>query len=1045
MMPASSQIRGLWWALPAVLLAALLPAFSCQAADRVTESRSTLYGDVTDPSGRPIENARIFLIQSSTLMRLQTWTNEEGNFLFSQLAPGNYTLQAIQTGFSPVQIPAIIVGANESRGLDIRFQIPRPHETAIIHAGEFEEASVISTRIGHDLADSLPLNGHSLQPLLWLTPGVVVMANNEFSFNGQATNMNYFTVDGASVNLAVKDGAVATDLGQDAAYSALGTSSNLISLDALDEFSVRSSTISPVIGRQSGGHVQLTSRSGGDSFHGEAFDFFRNSALDGLDWFATTETAVNTNLRQNDFGGLFSGRIPTRFKGLRGHYFFLSEESLRLLQPTSLDTYVPSNDLRSNTPGRLLPFLNVFPTSSRPDLGTGTSRYRLGISNPSSEDDFALRVDSKRDLAWAYFVRYTHAASSRISTDSGWALSGAERRSQTVTAGLLWRVHSNLVNNLLVNFGGNTGTVTNSLHRLSGAAIPSEKVLLQGISSRFKMPSLDYSFLGLTYAFKNTEREPINQFNMTESLSLQRGKHTFDLGVDYLRLVGGTVPSDFNLTVNFLSERSITKGIADSLIVQSQDAITVKHDIVSLYAQDTWSTGRRLTIDYGLRWDLSPAPVAEDGQSLYTVTSSKDIQAMNLAPEGTELYPTVYTNIGPRAGFSWELNRHPGAETVLHAGLGWFYSLGNTYSMASASDFPHLRQDTFFGRIYPPTALLPAPSTKSVLPPFSGQTFFAYAANYAPPGVYQYSTGIEQHFGEGRKLSVAYIGSASRHLPIIEKLTDPNPNFIHGTSISEVRTTSVASYNSLQAQYGQKITHSTNLLASYTWAHCIDNVSGDINGFSRKDLAPITGEHSNSDFDLRQNLGMGATYQMPQGRAGSSMRALYKGWDFGALFVARSGLPLDVTFTRPVGSNLEPSRPDLAKKGALRIKKPYQPWGEILDSQAFVIPSGNRQGNLARNSLRGHGIWQADFSVQRDFHLKDQWALRVRSEFFNALNHPNFGLPDVNLGTYADGSLARNTNFGRITRMLNTQLGGLQQTYQLGGPRSVQASMKLFF
>lgn len=1046
-MLAHLQIResGLGLALGIALVAGTGYAPYCSAADHSADNRSTLYGDVTDPAGRPIENARIFLVQDSTRIKLQTRTNDDGNFVFSQLIPDHYTLQAIQTGFAPVQIPAIALGANENRGVDIRFQISRPEETAIIHAGEFEEASVISTRIGRDFADLLPLNGHSIQPLLLLTPGVVMMANNEFSFNGQATNMNYFTVDGASVNLAVKEGATSTDLGQDAAYSALGTSSNLISLDSLDEFSVRSSTISPLIGRQSGGHVQLTSRSGGDAYHGEGFELFRNSALDAQDWFTTTDTAVNTNLRQNDFGGVFSGQIPSGTKWIGRNYFFLSEESLRLSQPTSLDTYVPSNSLRSHAAPKLLPFLNVFPTSSRPDPGTGTSRYRLGISNPSSEDNYSFRVDSSHDLPLECFVRYSHSASSRISTDTGWALSSAERRSQTLTVGVVWKLHTNIVNDLRLNFGENTGTLINSLHRLSGATIPSKKVLLQGISSKFRAPSLNYYFLGLTYASTNTGQNPVHQINATDSIMLQHGKHTFGVGFDYLRLVGGTVPSDFNLTVNFLSERSIISGIADSLVIQSQDAVTVKHDIVSLYAQDSWNAVRHLSVEYGIRWDLSPAPAAENGQSLYTVTPSKNIQAMSLAPAGTEIYPTVYTNIGPRAGFSWELNDRPGAETILHGGLGWFYSLGNTYSMAPASNFPHLRQDTLYNRAYPPSGMLPAPSSNSLLPPYSGQTFFAYADDYAPPGVYQFSAGLEQHLGQERKLSVAYVGSESRHLPIIQKLTDPNRNFVHGTSISEVRSIGTASYSSLQAQYGQKITHSTNMLASYTWAHTIDNVSDDINGFIRKILGPITGEHGNSDFDLRQNFGMGVTYQMQEVRLDSLLKRVYKGWNFGAILTARGGMPLDVTYTRPVGSQLQSTRPDIAKHANLFVKNPHQPWGTILSYQAFPIPSGNRQGNLARNSLREHGAWQTDLSMQRDFHLKDQWSLRVRSEFFNAFNHPNFGAPDANLGTYADGGLARNANFGRVTRMLNTQLGGLQQAYQMGGPRSVQASMKLIF
>jgi hypothetical protein len=239
-----------------------------------------------------------------------------------------------------------------------------------------------------------------------------MMANNEFSFNGQATNMNYFTVDGMSVNLAVSGGGASTDLGQDAGYSALGTTSNLISVDALDEFKVLSSTISPQIGRQPGGHVQMASRSGGKDLHGSVFDLFRNSTLDATDWFTPKSPTGNTQLRQDDFGGMLAGPIPWLSSRKRRSFFFLSEESLRLYQPTTLTAYVPAISLRNKAPKKLLPFLNVFPKSKGSDIsGTGTAFYRLAISNPSSEDNYSIRVDSDPGRKISFFSRFNHSDS----------------------------------------------------------------------------------------------------------------------------------------------------------------------------------------------------------------------------------------------------------------------------------------------------------------------------------------------------------------------------------------------------------------------------------------------------------------------------------------------------------------------------------------------------------------------------------------------------------------------------------------------------------
>jgi hypothetical protein len=1024
------------------LLAPLFVAPVCWAQT----APAALAGIVLDPADKPVQNARVFLIEDSTKSKRQTWTGQNGDFLFSRLEPGNYTLQAVQSGFALIQIPAIVLHAGDIRNIQIRFQMGRLHETAMVHAVDFEDSSVITTKVGHELVDDIPLNGRSLQPILLLTPGVIMMANNEFSFNGQATSTNYFTVDGMSVNLAVGGGGISPDLAQDAGYSALGTTSNLISVNALDEFVIQSSTISPQIGRQSGGHVQMNSRSGGEALHGEAFDFFRNSALDASDWFLRTGTTTGTALRQNDFGGTFSGPIPDHGKWIKRNYFFFSEESLRLYQPTALNTYVPSSSLRSQVPANLSPFLNIFPTSTSSEIaGTGTSVYHLAISNPSSEDTFSLRLDAEPDRRLSLFARFNHSTSSRVSTDSGWCLSGADKSSLSLTAGMIWKPSSKMVNDLRFNFSESTGSVSNTLHRMNGATIPADKVLLQGISSKVKLPSLNYYFLGMTYSSKSTGQNPIHQINLTDNTIVARGRHTFGAGFDLLRLTGETVPSDFNMSVSFLSQSSLISGMADSIALQSQDDVKVVQINSSFYAQDTWKPNKRLTLDYGLRWDINSPPTADNGMSLYTVTSSKDIGNMTLASAGTQLYPTIYTDFCPRLGQSFlVLNTH-GWETILHSGAGIFYSLGNSNSMASASAFPHIRQATLYNRAYPPASTLPILNSNSLLPPYSGQTFYAFSDGYSTPVVYQFSTGIEQHLGESRKLSIAYVGSQSRHLPVLQQLTDPNQNFVHQSSVTEVRSEGNSSYNSLQMQFSQRVTAGIQALGSYTWAHSIDDVSGDLNGFPRQKLISIAGEKGNSDFDLRHSAGLAMTYETKAPALEGMTAWFLDRWTLGALITARGGMPLDVTYMRPIGSQLLPTRPDRVMGSSMSLTHAHQPWGEILNYDAFAIPTTDRQGKLGRNSLRGHEAWQADLSIHRSFALRNRATIEGRAEFFNAFNHPNFGDADVNLGTYSDGTLARNPTFGYITRMLNTQLGGLQQSYQVGGPRSVQVSMKLAF
>jgi hypothetical protein len=139
------------------------------------------------------------------------------------------------------------------------------------------------------------------------------------------------------------------------------------------------------------------------------------------------------------------------------------------------------------------------------------------------------------------------------------------------------------------------------------------------------------------------------------------------------------------------------------------------------------------------------------------------------------------------------------------------------------------------------------------------------------------------------------------------------------------------------------------------------------------------------------------------------------------------------------------ARPDRVSNSALLLTRPQQPWGKVFNYRAFVVPSTAGQGDVGRNSLRGYRAWQTNISVHRSFTLTNFLNLEGRAEFFNVFNHPNFGDADMNLGTYSSGKLTRNPNFGYISKMLNTQLGGLQQSYQVGGPRSIQVSFKLIF
>jgi hypothetical protein len=195
-----------------------------------------------------------------------------------------------------------------------------------------------------------------------------------------------------------------------------------------------------------------------------------------------------------------------------------------------------------------------------------------------------------------------------------------------------------------------------------------------------------------------------------------------------------------------------------------------------------------------------------------------------------------------------------------------------------------------------------------------------------------------------------------------------------------------------------------------------------------------------SDYDLRQTFNAAFTWNVPGSARSSWLGALSRGWGLDAIVTARSGLPFDVTAARDIGFGSFALRPDLISGVPVFLANPNVAGGVLVNSAAFVVPTG-RQGDLGRNILRGPGMWQGDLSVRRSFRVAERLRLLFRVDTFNVLNHPNFANPVGDLGSGL---------FGQSTSMLNGAIGGgasfgLNSLFQVGGPRSVQLSLKLQF
>ncbi|MGA7223501.1 MAG: TonB-dependent receptor, partial [Candidatus Acidiferrales bacterium] len=373
----------------------------------------TISGIVFDPSGGVVAGAEILIVSDTTSVQYPAKTDSEGIYLVANLPPGPYRIQVSKVGFKTIIKPDIVIHVQDALAINFRLPLGAVSEIVTVQGGAplvDTESGSVSTVIDRQLVDNLPLNGRSFNTLLQLTPGVVIAPANfnspgQFSIAGQRTSSNSFTVDGVSANFGVQAGLSAggqSGLGQSQAFSALGGTSSLVSVDDLQEFRIETSSFAPEFGRQPGGQVLLTTRSGTNDWHGGIFDYFRNTVMDANDWFANNSGLGRAAERHNDFGGYLGGPV---WKGRT--FFFFSYEGARLRLPTTIITPVPSLSSRQSAPSALAPFLDAYPLPNGPISPDGyTAQYAGNYSNSGTLNATSLRIDHFFSSHFSIFGRY---------------------------------------------------------------------------------------------------------------------------------------------------------------------------------------------------------------------------------------------------------------------------------------------------------------------------------------------------------------------------------------------------------------------------------------------------------------------------------------------------------------------------------------------------------------------------------------------------------------------------------------------------------------
>jgi len=430
---------------------------------------ASLSGTVLDPSGAVVVGAEVVVLRVDTNVSFTTQTNAAGAYSFPGLAPGNYDVTVRSSGFKQVVQKGLVLHVQDAASQDFRMELGATTDTVTVSgtaATVNTEDAAVGTVVERQMIDNMPLNGRSFQSLITLSPGVNTItpsgnSSGQFVVNGQRSDTSYFTVDGVSANVAAPTlGSLSSNgTGSAPTNSSTGGFNNMVSVDALQEFRITTSSFAPEFGRSPGGQISLVSRGGTNEFHGDVFDYFRNTVLNANDWFLNAAGKARGVVQQNDFGGVVGGPIVKNKL-----FFFVSYEGLRLSAPTPSVKRVPTQAARTlaaaangGVAGFMAQFANAYPLpDGNPSIACTTfancaANYTASFPGKSDVDSTSARVDYSLGRNMSIFGRYAHSPSTLVSENSV-TRTGLNNGNNVYTGGWTWTLKTSMSNDVRFNY-----------------------------------------------------------------------------------------------------------------------------------------------------------------------------------------------------------------------------------------------------------------------------------------------------------------------------------------------------------------------------------------------------------------------------------------------------------------------------------------------------------------------------------------------------------------------------------------------------------------
>jgi outer membrane receptor protein involved in Fe transport len=1000
------------------------------AAAFAQTTTSTITGETKDANGAAIVGAQVTARHLETGLTRSTISTDEGRFVFPGLPLGAYELTAEMSGFQRVVHKGVSLTVGETLQLNLTMLVAELTADVEVSGGEAlvnTQSQELSYLVSERAIRELPLNGRNYTDLTSLQPGVIPFPHRDggsvvahglgMSINGQDPRSNVYLLDGTSQN----------DFTNGPAGSAAGTA---LGLESIREFRVETNAYSAEYGRNSGGQINIVSKSGTNDFGGSFYYFHRNDNLDARNFF---DQARKPEFKRNQFGATIGGPIrPDRL------FFFVGYEGLRENLGKTISTVVPDAQARRGilpsgtvqVNASIRPYLDEFPLPNGGNLGGGLAQYNFGFNQQLSQNFTQFRLDYNRSARDQFFARYTFDdADQRLPTDFPQFPRTFLSRNQFFTGEYRQAFSARTLNTFRLSYSRTHigQDIEANLSRSLPVFVPGRDLVgdidIGGIPRFGPQSSANLRLTQNIYGF---------EYAMIHS----RGRHLTKAGALAENYRDNMYNPTFSLGIFTFS------GLREFLINSPQRFIGLtpegrfdrhwRFTLFGLYAQDTYRASERLSLNLGVRYEFATLPVDTNGYD------SALPNLLDREPTLGPLYrnPTL-KNISPRVGFAWDVMGD--GRTSVRGGYGIYFNTNN-------------QQNLIVTVTNPPVTPRPVINNPTFpVPVFAGSlSVRPVQFDLDNPYVQVWNLNVQRELWFDTVLTVGYAGSRGVHLLRSNDVNVPTPQLrADGTlfyPVGQLRPNTAFTtielkssdgdswYNALVFEVRKRWSRGFSFQSSYTLSRNIDTTqastffSDATNGTTSAFPEPFGLEYNKglADYHAKHNLVLNFIWEIPfakslRGAAGK----LLNGWQMAGIAQMRSGNPLTVFVQRnrsrsqwspSLGPGIGQDRPSFAPGFTHETAVTGDP-ARYFNPAAFVLQPAGTLGNVGRGSLIGPNLRTFDLAMIKNTgwaRLGEATNIQFRIEAFNVFNRTNFGPPLLTAFTGAADNEQPVSTFGLI-------------------------------